>query len=355
MCVSAFRSIPHAPLVSTSTVSTGLIAVRATFTTRLSVFPMKMISICIPVYNEAENIPVVVEVVESLFRDNLSTYALEFVVTDNASTDHTWQVIQRLASTRTNLRAFRFARNFGYQNSVFAGLFMATGDAVIELDADLEDPPHVILEFIRLWEEGYDVAYGVRSKRFAPWYLQFLFSAFYAVLTRLSDLKIPQNAGDFRLLDRKVLDALKQFPERNLYLRGLVTFIGFRQIPVIYERHPRLSGSSKFRFFHYFALAIDALTAFSKTPLRLIGVCGLGLFVLAMGLAGYYLYGHFVSRTPVPGFTTLVVLTLLLHSITLIFLGVLGEYLSRIFDDAKRRPRVIIAEAVNAPDFPRVL
>lgn len=316
---------------------------------------MKTISICIPVYNEAENVPVAIEAVEAIFRDTLTRYALEFVVTDNASTDDTWQVIQRLASTRTNLKAFRFARNFGYQNSVFAGLFLATGDAVIELDADLEDPPHVIPEFIRRWEEGFDVAYGVRSKRFAPWYLQILFSAFYAVLNRMSDLKIPLNAGDFRLLDRKVLDALKQFPERNLYLRGLVTFVGFRQVAVMYERQPRHSGTSKFRFFHYLVLAIDALTAFSKTPLRLIGACGVGLFVISIGLAGNYLYGHFLHGTPVPGFTTLVVLTLLLHSITLIFLGVLGEYLSRIFDDAKRRPRVIIADAVNAAEFPRVL
>ena len=316
---------------------------------------MKTISICIPVFNEAKNLPVAIDAIEKLFTEKLARYALEIVVTDNASTDNTWQVILDLASTRKHMKAFRFARNFGYQNSVFAGLFLASGDAVVELDADLEDPPQVIPAFVRRWEEGFEVAYGVRARRFTPWYLRVLFSLFYAVLNRISDLKIPENSGDFRLLDRKVLDALKQFPERNLYLRGLVTFVGFRQVPVTYDRQPRLSGSSKFRFLHYVLLAFDAITAFSKTPLRLIGMCGIGLFISAMALAAFYLYGQIRYGTPVPGFTTLVVLTLLMHSIEFIFLGVLGEYLSRIFDDAKGRPRVIIAEAVNANEFPRVL
>lgn len=315
----------------------------------------KTISVCIPVYNEAQNLPVAVKSVEALFENELKAYLLEIIVTDNASTDTTWSVAQELAASRPFLKAYRFSRNFGYQNSVFTGLSLATGHAIVEMDADLEDPPQVICEFVKKWEEGFEVVYGVRATRHAPWYMKFLFKSFYKVLSRLSDLKIPENSGDFRLIDRKVADVLKALPERNLYLRGLVTYLGFKQTPVIYHRHPRLAGESKFRMMHYVILAIDAVTAFSKTPLRLIGLAGAILFLISMSLSAYYLIGHFIDGTPVAGFTTLVVITLSLHSITFIFLGVLGEYLSRIFDDSKNRPRIIIAEALNTEDFPRVL
>lgn len=315
----------------------------------------KTISICIPVYNESQNLPVAVEAVERLFKAELSGYALEIIVTDNASTDETWAVAIKLAEKREHLKAYRFSRNFGYQNSIFAGLSVATGDAVIELDADLEDPPAVIPQFVKKWEEGYDVAYGVRGKRFAPWPMKILFSAFYRILNRISDFKIPENSGDFRLLDRKVVDVMKLLPERNLYLRGLVSYLGFKQIAVVYDRQPRISGKSKFRIFHYLVLAIDALTAFSKTPLRLIGVLGLILFLMASALGVYYLVGALIHGIHVQGFTTLVVLMLFLHSVTFIFLGILGEYLSRIFDDAKSRPRVVIAEATGKEEFPTVL
>lgn len=316
---------------------------------------MKMISVCIPVFNEAGNLPQAVAAVEELFRGPLRNYSLEIVVTDNCSTDDTWKVARELAASRPNLKAFRFARNFGYQNSVFTGLCMATGDAVVELDADLEDPPPVIVEFVKKWEEGFDVAYGVRAKRYSAWHLKILFVIFYKLLNGMSDLRIPQNSGDFRLLDRKVVNVLRELPERNLYLRGLVTYLGFKQVAVVYDRQPRISGGSKFRFFHYIVLAFDAVTAFSKAPLRMIGVCGGLLFILAICVAAYYTIQYFIHGTKAAGFTTLVVLMLLLHSVTFMFLGVLGEYLSRIFDDSKNRPRVIIADTINANEPPKFL
>lgn len=315
----------------------------------------KRISICIPVFNEAANLPIAVATVDKLFAEQLPAYELELIVTDNGSTDATWELVQSLAKERPNLKGYRFSRNFGYQNSVFTGISMATGDAVIELDADLEDPPAVIPQFVRLWEQGYDVAYGVRRTRSGPRWLVFLFSIFYWVLRRMSDLDIPANSGDFRLLDRKVVEVIKSLPERNLYLRGLVSYAGFKQAAVLYDRDPRLSGTSKFRFIHYVTLAVDALTAFSKTPLRLIGVLGVLLFLGSLLAIAYYIFGYFMWGSALPGFTTLIVIILFLQSITYIFLGVLGEYLSRIFDDAKFRPRVIITEAVNAQDFPRWL
>jgi dolichol-phosphate mannosyltransferase len=315
----------------------------------------RLISVCIPVFNEAKNLPRAVEAVEKLFAGPLSAYRLEIVVTDNASTDETWKIAQELSKARPFLKAFRFSRNFGYQNSVFTGLSLATGDAVVELDADLEDPPAVIPEFVKKWEEGFDVAYGVRRTRHAPWFMKILFSMFYRVLSRMSEFDIPENAGDFRLLDRKVVEVLKRLPERNLYLRGLVSYLGYKQVAVVYDRDPRVIGRSKFRMFHYFVLAIDALTAFSKTPLRMIGILGLGLFITVFGLGAYYLIEHWIHGTPVAGFTTLVVLMLFLHSVTFIFIGVLGEYLSRIFDDSKSRPRAVIADAVNSQGHPAAL
>jgi glycosyltransferase involved in cell wall biosynthesis len=315
----------------------------------------KKISVTIPVYNEASNVVRAIDAVEKVFNQELSRFELEIVITDNASTDGTWQTVANLARVRSHLTGYRFSRNFGYQNSVFAGLALATGDAVIEMDADLEDPPEVIPEFVKQWEEGFEVVYGVRSKRHGPWWMRAMFAAFYHALNRLSELPIPRNAGDFRLLDRRVVDRLRALPERNLYLRGLVVYLGFKQIPVAYERQPRLSGSSKFRFLHYVALAIDAITAFTKAPLRLIGVLGFMLFALALGASLYYLATYFKYGTPIQGFTTLVILMLLLNSITFMFLGIIGEYLSRIFDDAKMRPRVVISESTSSAPYPREL
>jgi dolichol-phosphate mannosyltransferase len=310
----------------------------------------RKISICIPVYNEAESLPITVSAVETLFREKLANYELELVVTDNASADLTWAVITALAATRPHLKAFRFSRNFGYQNSIFAGISVASGDAVVELDPDLEDPPQVIIEFVKCWEEGVDVVYGVRRKRYAPFYLRFLFWLFYRLLGMSTALNIPQDSGDFRLLDRKVVNILKQLPERNLYLRGLVSYLGFRQAPVYYDRQPRVAGRSKFHVIHYITLAIDGVTAVSKTPLRAIGVLGFVIFSASLLLGMYYVGSALLHRIPVQGFTTLVVLMLLLHGLNFIFVGVIGEYLSRIFDDSKGRPRVIIAESIHADD-----
>src|SRR5688572_3671756 len=315
----------------------------------------RKISVCIPVFNEAESLHTAISVVESLFAEKLTDYELELVVTDNASIDGTWAVTLDCAASRPHLRAYRFSRNFGYQNSVFAGIYLATGDAVVELDADLEDPPSVITDFVKQWENGAEVVYGVRKKRHAPLLMRFMFRVFYKFIRKVSSLDIPENSGDFRLLDRKVVNVLKQLPERNLYLRGLIPYLGFRQQAVYYERQPRIAGKSKFRLIHYFALAIDGITAVSKTPLRAIGVLGFMLFVASILLGSYYVGGALLNRVPVQGFTTIVVLMLMLHGLTFIFVGVIGEYLSRIFDDSKGRPRVIIAESVNADPGPNTL
>ena len=315
----------------------------------------KLISVCIPTYNEEKNVVEAVVSIEKLFVEQLPQYDLELIITDNASVDSTWKLIKELAESRQHLKAFRFSRNFGYQNSIFAGLSLSTGDAVIELDADLEDPPGVIPSFLEKWEEGYEVVYGVRAKRFGNWLTLALTWVFYRVLNYMSEYEIPKDAGDFRLLDRKVVSALIEFPERNLYLRGLVAFLGFRQIPVVYDRQPRVSGGSKFKLFQYVVFAIDAITAFTKTPLRLIGALGLLLFFGSTLLSLYYLGIYFLGGIPVPGVATIVILMVGLHGVSFMFLGTIGEYMSRIFDDSKKRPRVVIDEAVHYDNPPKFL
>lgn len=313
----------------------------------------RTISICIPVYNESENIAVAIETVEAMFRDQLPDYALEIVVTDNGSTDATWATVRQLSATRSNLRACRFSRNFGYQNSVFAGLSLATGDAVIELDADLEDPPHVIPRFVAEWERGSHVVYGIRAKRHGSVVLRALFAVYYRVFNRMANIDIPVDAGDFRLLDRKVVEVLKRLPERHLYLRGLVPFLGFRQTGLTYERDPRRAGVSKFRGLHYLMLALDAVTAFSVAPLRWVGVLGVISFVVALLLAIYYLFAYLVHGSPVAGFATLVILVLGLQSINFMILSLMGEYLGRVFESVKGRPRVVVDETINIDEPPR--
>lgn len=315
----------------------------------------KTITIIIPVFNEERNIVAAVEAVEKLFAEKLAAYRLEIVINDNASTDGSWEIIKQLAATRSHLRGYRFSRNFGYQNSIFAGMSVSTGDAVVELDADLEDPPDVIPHFVSWWEQGYDVVYGVRSSRHGSEFTKTSASAFYRILNKFSDLKIPENAGDFRLLDRKVVDVLLKLPEHHLYLRGLVSYVGFKQKAVEYDRNPRASGASKFSLLQYSVLALDAITSFTRTPLRLVGGLGVILFLISAILATNYIIGRIFFGTPLPGFTTLVVLMLFLHSITFIFLGIHGEYLSRVFDDTKNRPRAIIAEATEDTDLPRIV
>ncbi len=315
----------------------------------------KTVSICIPVFNESENIENAISSVERLFSEKLKTYSLEIIVTDNGSSDDTWEIIEKLSKSRPNLIAYKFSRNFGYQNSVFAGLSLATGDAIIELDADLQDPVEVIPEFIESWEEGYNVVYGIRTARSCSRVKKLAYGFFYKTMGALAELDIPPDAGDFRLIDRKVANVLKALTEKNLYLRGLISHIGFKQKAIYYQRNSRELGESKFSFKDYFIFAFDGITAFSKKPLRGIAFVGVILFFLSFGLGTYYLLTSLIRGSGAPGFPTTIIISLALHGINFIFLGIIGEYLSRIFDDAKNRPRVIISESINSEDPPLFL
>ena len=315
---------------------------------------MKKLSIVIPVYNEGDNVDHMYQRVVKVFENHLYKYAFEIIFTDNYSKDDTYNRIKHLVEIDTRVKAIQLSRNFGYQASILTGYINASGDAVIQMDCDGEDPPEAIPEFVHYWEQGYQVVYGIRVTRQESKIMQLQRNVFYKLLKKISTIDLPQGAGDFRLLDLCVVDTLRMsFKERNLYLRGLVSFIGFRQIGLPYHRGKRLKGNSKFSYFEYMRLAWDAITSFSHMPLKIVSLTGLIFAGVSIVGAVYYFALFALGRVFVKGFTTLILVFLLVSGIQLIGLGIVGEYISRIFDEVKERPRSIISKSAGFEIPPR--
>ncbi len=313
---------------------------------------MAQISFVLPVYNEEDTLPALFEQLLGL-REKL-TDQLEFIFVDDGSTDRSVELIHTLALQHPFVKTIVFSRNFGHQIAITAGLDTAQGDAVIMMDADLQDPPHVALELIDEWRKGYKVVYAKRRSRGAKESRLKKLTAhvYYRVLNMLSDIPIPTDAGDFRLLDKKVVEELKRFREQNRYLRGLTSFVGFPQTAVLYDRHDRFAGRSKYKLLQQsLKLAIDGVTGFSVKPLRLISYLGL-LTAAASFIGGIYITGKriFFPEYTVSGFTIIVILTFFLHGMQMLILGLLSEYLGRIYIETRKRPLYIIKETKNLPD-----
>ena len=311
---------------------------------------MKTVSVIIPTYNEGENADRIYHQLVDLFDTGLTTYRLEIVFSDNASQDDTYDRITRLAEADARVKGIRLSRNFGFQQNILSGLMNASGNCVIQLDADGEDPPELIREFLTQWEAGYDVVYGIRTERHESFLLTFQRKVFYRLLFKMASIDMPVDAGDFRLLDRRIVDLLIQrFKEHNPYLRGLVSYIGFRQKGIPYQRNARMIGSSKFSYLSYFGLAWDAITSFSGAPLRWMMGAGLTVsaagVLLALRLVFKKIFG--IDET-VPGWTSQVTLLLLISGIQLMCLGLLGQYVSRLFEESKRRPLYFLQEVVDS-------
>jgi glycosyltransferase involved in cell wall biosynthesis len=305
--------------------------------------PIPLISVVVPVLNERENISAVHSRVSAVFEGIADCYALEFVFTDNHSDDGTFDEIVRLAAADPRVRGFRFSRNYGFQRSILEGLRRAAGDAAIELDADLQDPPEIIPEFLRLWREGYAVVYGVRKKRPDPWHVALARRVFYRAVDWLSEDPLPVDAGDFRLVDRRVLDVLKNLDDAQPYLRGSIAAMGFDQIGVDYERDARRSGESKFTFGDMLALSVDGILNHSIVPLRIATFTGLAVSVLSLlSLVGYVVARFAFGWDWPAGFATTTVLILLGIGLNALFLGIAGEYLGRIYRQVKRGPNTIV-------------
>lgn len=268
---------------------------------------------------------------------------VEIVCIDDGSQDDTLALLEQRAAGDPRLRVLSLARNFGKEAALTAGLDHTTGDMVVPLDADLQDPPELIVEFVRLWEQGYDVVYGIRSDRTSDTVAKRLTAElFYKLFNRLADYPVPANTGDFRLMDRAVVEALRQLPERNRFNKGLFAWVGFRQIGVPYIRPARAAGSSSWASPALWRLAIDGITSFSTTPLRMWSLVGLlAALVAALTAVGLILRVLIFGRD-VPGYASLMVVILFCFAIQMVAFGIMGEYLGRLYQEAKGRPIYIL-------------
>jgi dolichol-phosphate mannosyltransferase len=305
---------------------------------------MPKYSLIIPIYNEEETIPELYRRVSDVM-DSLDD-SVELILINDGSRDRSLNLMRELQERDARVCYISFARNFGHQAAVTAGLNFARGQVIVVLDADLQDPPELIPKMIESWQAGYHVVYAQRTKRKKEsWFKRLTAYVFYRLLRRLADVDIPADTGDFCLMDRQVVDVLNSMPERNRYIRGLRAWIGFRQTAVKFERDPRFAGEVKYTFKKSLALAINSLVSFSKIPLRISTYLGLFSALIALFMALLVLYWRLQQPdSPVTGLATILIAVFFLGSVQLIGIGILGEYIGRIYEEVKGRPAYTIAE-----------
>lgn len=309
--------------------------------------PSKVIySIVVPVYNEEKVVFASYQRLKAVMDGVGEEYEIIFV--NDGSRDQTGPLVRELCRQDQRVKLIEFSRNFGHQLAITAGMDHAQGEAVVVIDADLQDPPEVIPEMIAKWKEGYDVVYGRRLKREGEtFFKKFTAKVFYRFLRRMTDVDIPVDTGDFRLIDRKVCDALKEVGERNRYVRGLISWLGFNQVAVYYQRHKRFAGETKYPLKKMMKFAFDAVTSFSNKPLKLASLTG----VVLSGVSFLYLlvvvYLRLFTARTVQGWASILAVNLFFNGVILVTLGVIGEYIGRIFDEAKGRPLYVVKALHN--------
>ncbi|BAY22968.1 family 2 glycosyl transferase [Calothrix sp. NIES-2100] len=301
-------------------------------------------SFIIPIYNEEETIPELYRRVSAVMEELDDT--AELILVNDGSKDRSLQLMRNLHQKDSRVCYLSFARNFGHQIAVTAGLNFVRGQVIFILDADLQDPPELIPEMIEKWRQGYHIVYAQRTKRRKEgWFKRFTAYAFYRILKQLADVDIPTDTGDFCLLDRQVVDILNSMPERNRYLRGLRSWVGFRQTSVQFQRDPRFAGEVKYTFRKSLALAINGLVSFSRVPLQLSTYVGLLSAIVAILMAILVIYWRiFTPHSPLTGFTIILVAIFFIGSVQLVSIGILGEYIGRIYEEVKGRPLYTLAE-----------
>ena len=303
-----------------------------------------MYSFLVPLYNEEETLPELLRRLSSIA--NQLDAPTEIVLVNDGSRDNSVSLLRQFQQQDSRICYISLARNFGHQIAVTAGLHFVRGDVVVILDADLQDPPELIPEMILQWRSGFQVVYAQRRARAKEsiWKRGFAY-VFYRVLAKLSDVEIPIDTGDFCLLDRSVVDVLNRMPERTRYLRGLRSWVGFRQVAVTFDRDPRFAGDVKYTFRKSFKLAISGIVSFSQVPLRLAMYVGLFAAFIALLMALLILYWRiFVPNSPLAGFTMILVAIFFLGAVQLVSIGILGEYIGRIYEEVKGRPLYTVAE-----------
>ncbi len=302
-------------------------------------------SIVIPVYNEEETVPELVRRVRAVI-GTLDAPA-DVILVDDGSRDGTMELLRNAHREDARFKVVSFSRNFGHQTAISAGIDHARGDAVILMDGDLQDPPEVIPDFVAKWKEGYDVVYAVRTKRKENVLKRAAYAVFYRMLRKLSYLDIPLDSGDFCLMDRKVAETLRRLPERNRFVRGLRTWAGFRQTGLAYERDRRFAGQPKYTLRKLFGLAYDGLFSFSTAPLRWAVYSGFGAAALAFVGGLWVVYEKLVHGIAIAGWTSTIVIITFFGGAILLTLGLVGEYVARIFDEVKQRPTYVVRETMG--------
>jgi dolichol-phosphate mannosyltransferase len=306
----------------------------------------KSISVVVPCFNEED----VIRKTHERLSTTLSKTDLDYeiVYVNDGSRDRTLEILRDLSAADSHVRVVSFSRNFGHQVAVTAGVDFTTGDAVVLFDADLQDPPEVIPDMVRLWRDGYQVVYGTRESRIGESAFKLLSAKyFYRIINSISDVEIPLDTGDFRLMDRRVVDVLKNMPERDRFLRGMVSWIGFRQTPLPYARSERAAGGTKYPIRKMARFALDGIVSFSLVPLRLATLFGfVAAGMMVIGIL-YALILRLFTNISVSGWTLLFIAVTFLGGMTLLCLGIIGEYVGRIYRELKRRPLYVVDEALG--------
>jgi glycosyltransferase involved in cell wall biosynthesis len=312
--------------------------------------PLPLISIIVPVFNEEENVPRFYECMRQEMERLQDRFRFEIVFTDNHSTDRTFPLLKALSLQDPRVSAYRFSKNFGYQRSIMTGYSNSIGDAAIQLDVDLQDPPELIERFLEEWQAGADVVYGIRIKRKEGGWINLQRVVFYRLIAALSEEDLPVDAGDFRLISRRVIDVMKTLDDAQPYLRGTIATLGFRQVGIPYERHARVLGESKFPFTKLVALALDGILSQSIVPLRLATYFGLLVSATTiLGIVGYGATKLVLGSNWPAGFATMVLLILASISVNAMLLGIIGEYLGRMYRQMRRYPLTIIEDRAGGP------
>jgi len=313
-----------------------------------------LLSVVVPCFNEEE---VITETLRRLraFCDGVQGMDVELIFVDDGSRDRTRELLRGFAAEDSRIQVVGFARNFGHQIAVTAGIDAARGDAVVLIDADLQDPPEVVHEMIAKWHEGYDVVYGTRTERTGESAFKLATArGFYRLLNRLSDVPIPLDTGDFRLMSRAVVDTLKAMPERDRFVRGMVSWVGFKQTALPYRRAQRFAGTSKYPLRKMLRFATDGILSFSIKPLQMSITLGLLAAALSMSGIAYALFLRVFTNIWVEGWTALMIAVLFIGGVQLICVGILGEYVGRIYNEVKRRPLYVVQEHLGQHLAPRV-
>jgi len=307
----------------------------------------KLISIVVPVFNEEESIAKCYAELCAVINPLQEKYEFELIFMDNCSVDRSFEYIEQIASNDLRVRCISFSKNFGYQRSIWTGYFYSKGEASIVFDCDLQDPPEMIPNFIKKWEQGYKIVYGIRMQRQEGVVMNFLRSFFYSLISSISENNLPRNVGDFMLLDRVILDLLREVKNPKIYLRGLIFSFGYPRKGISYNREARKAGESKINLKQMTIIGADGIVSQSTAPLRISLFIGLIVIFTSVILFILYTVMKFTNDDLQPGFTTLVILLLASISLNAIFLGILGEYISRIYEILLNKPMSLIEKSIN--------